>query len=275
MTRSRTDRALEQRAVSPEQELELINYTKGLTERYPPPTRTMIKNFASEIAKKEVSVSWVTRFMNRNRDQLTSQWSAVMGSISDGAGSSGKHELYSEMMERKIAEHGIESKHTYCMDEKGIAVGDVGNKKVMFNKKLYETKKSSEHSLQEGKREWVTMVACACADGSTLPPGLICQKDKKNTQSAWLSEAEARKNSTFFFTSPSGWMDDDIGLTWLEQVFNRYNKQKDQGRPRLLVVDGHGSHLTIDFISVQSKQYRASCLSSLDSSASVTGSNVF
>jgi hypothetical protein len=31
-------------------------------------------------------------------------------------------------------------------------------------------------------------------------------------------------------------------------VFDRYTKQKDRRKPRLLIVDGHGSDLTIDFI---------------------------
>ncbi|KAH4980267.1 hypothetical protein HBI32_145430 [Parastagonospora nodorum] len=40
--------------LSPQQELELIVYIEKLTERGLPPTRTMIKNFASQIAQKEV-----------------------------------------------------------------------------------------------------------------------------------------------------------------------------------------------------------------------------
>jgi hypothetical protein len=38
-------------------------------------------------------------------------------------------------------------------------------------------------------------------------------------------------------------------LAWLEQVFNRKTKIKAQGKWRLLIIDGHGSHLTQDFLS--------------------------
>jgi hypothetical protein len=37
-------------------------------------------------------------------------------------------------------------------------------------------------------------------------------------------------------------------LAWLEQVFDRYTKPKARRKYRLLIVDGHGSHLTQDFI---------------------------
>jgi hypothetical protein len=49
-------------------------------------------------------------------------------------------------------------------------------------------------------------------------------------------------------TSPSGWLYDQLGLAWLEQVFDRCTKKKAQRRWRLLILDGHGSHLTMDFI---------------------------
>jgi hypothetical protein len=43
-------------ALHPQQEKELVQYIKGLTERRLPPTRSMIRNFASSLAGKEVSM---------------------------------------------------------------------------------------------------------------------------------------------------------------------------------------------------------------------------
>jgi hypothetical protein len=48
--------------------------------------------------------------------------------------------------------------------------------------------------------------------------------------------------------SPTGWTNNDLGLAWLEQVFNRSTQQKARRRWRLLILDGHGSHVTMDFI---------------------------
>ena len=47
---------------------------------------------------------------------------------------------------------------------------------------------------------------------------------------------------------PSGWSNDDLGLEWLEQVFDRHTKEKARRSWRLLIVDGHRSHITMEFL---------------------------
>jgi hypothetical protein len=37
-------------------------------------------------------------------------------------------------------------------------------------------------------------------------------------------------------------------LAWLEQIFNRFIKKKAGRSYRLLILGGHGSHVTMDFI---------------------------
>jgi hypothetical protein len=57
------------------------------------------------------------------------------------------------------------------------------------------------------------------------------------------------EHSVFTDVSPSGWTNDDVALSWVEQIFDRFTKRKCRRRYRLLIVDGHGSHLTMRFIS--------------------------
>jgi DNA-binding transcriptional regulator YhcF (GntR family) len=64
-------KAVNQRKLSPQQEMELVRYIESLTKRGLPPTREMIRNFASQIAKGPVGEGWVTRFLARNKDYLT------------------------------------------------------------------------------------------------------------------------------------------------------------------------------------------------------------
>ena len=47
---SREEKAIAQQLLTPTQELELVQYIEGLTERYLLPTRTIIKNFTAKIA---------------------------------------------------------------------------------------------------------------------------------------------------------------------------------------------------------------------------------
>jgi hypothetical protein len=60
--------------LNPQQDLELVQYIQGLSEHWLAPTRNMIQNFASEVAKWEVSMAGVERFLRRNRDRLSSKY---------------------------------------------------------------------------------------------------------------------------------------------------------------------------------------------------------
>jgi hypothetical protein len=76
VTQSDAAMAESQQLLTPQQELELVLYIGEFTTRGSPPTREIVQNFASAVAKQEVSESWVTRFLHRHSDQLTTKWSA-------------------------------------------------------------------------------------------------------------------------------------------------------------------------------------------------------
>jgi hypothetical protein len=60
--------AQNRQALHPQQELELLHYIKCL----------MIRNFASQIAQRELGVHWVDRFVQQHPDQLISKWTTAM-----------------------------------------------------------------------------------------------------------------------------------------------------------------------------------------------------
>ena len=70
-----------------------------------------------------------------------------------------------------------------------------------------------------------------------------------------MADIEAENHLIHVASSPSGWTNNDIGLAWLEQVFDRYTKAKARRSYRLLIVDGHGSYLTQDFINYYNKNW--------------------
>jgi hypothetical protein len=70
-----------QQALNPQQEDELVQYIEGLTRQGLPPTREMIINFASQVAHRQLSETWVTRFINRHSIYLISRWSTGIDSV--------------------------------------------------------------------------------------------------------------------------------------------------------------------------------------------------
>ena len=152
------------------------------------------------------------------------------------------------MLYSAIERYDVQPENTYNMDEKGFAIGLIGRSKRVFSKASYKKKKSVQ-SLQDGNREWVTLLASICADGSALPPGLILTGADSTLQSSWVQDIEPGKHDVFCTATPSGWTNDQVGLAWLEQLFERYTKPKALQHWRLLIVDGHGSHMTRAFIN--------------------------
>lgn len=90
---------------------------------------------------------------------------------------------------------------------------------------------------------------CVWGDGTALSPSLIFQADSMTVQSKWVSDIDKKKHSVYTAVSPSGRSNDDAGLGWVEQVFNPLTKEKARRKWRLLIMDGHSSHTTMDFLS--------------------------
>lgn len=93
------------------------------------------------------------------------------------------------------------------------------------------------------------MIASICADGSSLPPALIYAGESYDLQDTWLDDFDTSAHHAFFACSKNGWSDDTLGLNWLQNVFDRFTKAKTTARDRrLLIVDGHNSHVNLPFI---------------------------
>jgi hypothetical protein len=144
-----------------------------------------------------------------------------------------------------MEEYNVLPGNTYNMDEKGFMIGQTGRSKRVFSRETWEKRRKTE-VLQDGSREWITVLACVRADGDALPPVLIFQGMNGVIQSNWVQDIEP-KHQVFYTSSHSGCSNNDIGLAWLEQVFDRHTKKKARSW-RLLIVDGHGSHVTLEFI---------------------------
>jgi transposase len=106
-----------------QQEAELMSYIEGLTACCLQPTREMVQNFASAIAKQDVGQSWVTRFLSRNSLDLEAHWTTGMDRDRHRADSEDKYQLFFQLLLEKIEEYNIQPEHSYNMDEKGFLIG--------------------------------------------------------------------------------------------------------------------------------------------------------
>jgi hypothetical protein len=155
-----------QLALNPQQEAELVRYIEDLTKRALPPTRDMIRNFASHFNPDGVSEAWVNRFVHRHGDHLVSKWTSGIDSQRHNADSRAKYKLHFDHLHSKMLQYEIQPHNTYNMDEKGFMIGVITRSKRVFSRRQWERKEVTA-ALQDGSREWVTLLATVCAK-STL-----------------------------------------------------------------------------------------------------------
>jgi hypothetical protein len=137
---SRASEGINRRKISPQQEVGLVEYITGLSKRGLPPTKKMIQNFASHVAKKPIGEGWVSRFIKRNEAHLISHWTNGMDRVRHEADLEVKYKYHFTLLHSKMEEYNVLAENTYNMDEKGFMIGVIGRSKRVFSKELYERK---------------------------------------------------------------------------------------------------------------------------------------
>ena len=141
-------------------------------------------------------------------------------------------------VQRAMLQYGIDPDDIYNFDETGFAMGLTATAKVITRAEYY----GRCSLLQPGNCEWVTAIECINASGWALPPCVIFKG--KSFIEAWFDNLPS---DWCFEVSPNGWTSDEIGICWLEKLFIPLTTSCTKGKYRLLILDGHGSHLTPKF----------------------------
>jgi DDE superfamily endonuclease len=102
-------------------------------------------------------------------------------------------------------------------------------------------------SRQDGNREFISCLACVNALGKKIPPVLIYPGTSGDLWNTWVQDVTP-EDEVFFTTSSNGWSSNAIGFQWLKQVFERYTQPARQTTKRLLLLDGHSSHVNMAFV---------------------------
>ena len=85
---------------------------------------------------------------------------------------------------------------------------------------------------------------CICVDGSFVPPLIIFKGEKLSRQ--WIPASI--HNNWRFDCNTKGWTSNEHGIQWLRSCFEPATREKADGKMRLLICDGHDSHITAVWI---------------------------
>jgi hypothetical protein len=144
-----------------------------------------------------------------------------------------------ELVEQTKAKYGICDDNVWNFDEAGFMMGKITTQLVVTGSE----RRGRPKALQPGNREWATLIAGINAAGWSIPPFIILTGQYH--LSAWYEDAVIPRNWVIA-VSDNGWITNKLGVEWLKH-FNAHTKTRTVGAHRLLILDGHESHNSLEF----------------------------
>src|SRR5690606_10068265 len=135
----------------------------------------------------------------------------------------------------------IQPANRYNMDETGILEGQGSNGLV-----LGSTESRNLQKRQSGSRAWTTLLECVSATGSAIPP-LVIYKGR-SVQQQWFPLDLRPYTDWKFHSTENGWTDNETAVYWLKEIFIPATQASDLAAARLLILDGHKSHESTEFM---------------------------
>ena len=129
----------------------------------------------------------------------------------------------------------------YNFDETGYQLGQ-GKPQKVITRNPYRTR------ILSGERgELLTGIECVAADGWVMEPFFVA---KGTVHMERWYEGGTLSDESKIAVSPSGYSNDILAINWLEFFHFQTKNRRVRGQKRLLLFDGHGSHLTKEFIEL-------------------------
>jgi hypothetical protein len=134
-------------------------------------------------------------------------------------------------------QYRILDEDTWNFDETGVQMGVIATARVVIG----TDRAGRPQTVQPGNREWVTIIKCINVTGVSIPPLVIFEAIMH--QAAWY---QAIPPDWSIGVSENGWTTNEISLAWL-RLFHEHTKDHIIGTHRMLVLDGHSSHINPEF----------------------------
>jgi DDE superfamily endonuclease/Tc5 transposase DNA-binding domain/helix-turn-helix, Psq domain len=229
--------------LSTEQEDLLVRWILDLERAGHPPNHTQIREFVVLICRASggpdsVGVNWVPRFLQRN-PSVKSKVGRKIESLRIKNTTPEALEEWFEHFRGVQVKYQVRPMNIWNMDETGIALGVCNNQVVVGSSTTdYAYVKSPEN------REWVSIIETISANGVCIRPLVIFKG--QTLQTTWFRPDHVP--DWLYTSSMNGWTSNDICLRWLRDIFLPETKPVEANEYRILLVDGHGSHITTDFM---------------------------
>ena len=226
--------------LSKTEERTLVQYIRGLDQQGLAPTLRCVEDMANQLRAARnadpVGPRWASNFVKREpglQSRLTRQRDRQRVLCSDP----GVIGPWFDLIQNVKAKYGIQDEDTYNFDETGFTMG-IGNRVKVVTA---SERRTQPIGVQQGDREWVTLIAAINAMGWAIAPYFIFKA--KNHDASWYSDLKPQWR---IGVSNNGWTTNDIGVAWLRHFVEQIQGRR-VGSHVLLIIDGHESHKSVAF----------------------------
>ena len=241
-------------SLSPIEERTLVKWISHLTRAGYPIAPSLAYDMAENIRSQRFQLSnrrksdpplrplgknWLDKFKSRHLE-IQGVWARKIENARHKAVTKEAITSWFEAVTSLMLQHQYPPSRIYNMDESGFAIGDSQSSRALIN-----IREETSWKVISGRQEWVTAIECVNALGTALPPLVIFKAVHTNT--AWIPSHTP--SNWQFSTSNSGWTSDSHGFEWLQRQFDPLTRPEDPAERRLLILDGHSSHITAKFIA--------------------------
>ncbi len=191
-----------------------------------------------DVPVEPVGESWVERFLKRYPEYHVKVQQSL-DILRFRAHQPAVIEAWFKKLLEVCEKYHIHPEDIFNMDETGFRIGCGGKQKVVIR-----NARSRCYASSSTNRDYVTVIECVSAGKKLLPPMVILPG--KNLLEVWVTKTDMPGKFTLA-TSETGYANDELSFAWL-QHFERHSREGQVGEYRLLLLDGFGSHCTLDFV---------------------------
>jgi hypothetical protein len=220
----------------------IIRHILDLDSRGLSPRLSAVRDMANKLLAArsggQVGIKWPENFIKRTpelKTRFNRKYNYQRAQCEDPE----RIKRWFELVRNTIAKYGISDDDIYNFDETGFMMGIISTAKVITASERRHRPKAT----QPGNREWVTVIQGINARGWAIPPFVVFAG--QHHLSAWYSEDIPQ--DWVIGLSDNGWTTNELGFEWL-QHFEKHTKRRTTGGWRLLIIDGHESHNSLQSV---------------------------
>jgi transposase-like protein len=220
-----------QQLVEPEEEKAIVDKILEWDERGAPPKHSNVAKMATSVIQGRGTPAeaipgdhLVTRFIRRH-EEISTKIAHPMDRDRIYAMDQKKISEHFEKLRDVISRHKILPEDMWNDDETGLSMGVGSHHRELA---VASSQRKAAHTAQAGKGQWVTLIGCVSAAGARLPGFYIYEGSAHYL--CWYNESVDDRIG--FAYSDNGWTNDEIGLRWLKEHFNKHATPSAPGRKR-------------------------------------------